>query len=105
LFTAYAIIATGPAVTFANTRLHKLLMEVVPLLAIVVGALILLAILAGALALKHLRLAFAPYDAAACAADLPLIQGHRSTRILGIIAPVLLPITFVAVWALLLSKA
>jgi hypothetical protein len=105
LFTAYAIIATGPSVTFANPRLHTLLMRVVPFLAIVVGVLILLAIVAGAMALKYLRREFAPYEAAARAINLPPIQGYRSTRLMGLIAPILLPITFVGVWAVLLSKA
>jgi hypothetical protein len=105
LFTAYAIIATGPKITFANPRLHMLLMQVVPLLAIVVGVLILLAIVAGAIALEQLRRGFVPYEAAARAVNLPPVQGHRSTRVLGMIAPILLPITFVVIWAVLLSRA
>jgi hypothetical protein len=105
LFTAFAIVMNGiPEKTRVNVALRSTLLMVIPLLAILVGLLILIAIIAGAIVLYELRREFRPVSEAAAKAGLPPLQGSRLTRTLGILAPITLPGAFIAVWALVISR-
>jgi hypothetical protein len=67
---------------------------VIPAIAMAAGVLILTAIVAGAAVMRNLRLAFAPYRQLAQANRLPALQGNAATRIMGLLAPLVLPILF-----------
>jgi hypothetical protein len=105
LFTAFAIVLNGtPEKTPLNVALRATLLKVIPLLAILVGLLILIAIIAGASVMQQLRREFRPYQHAAKKAALPPLQGSQTTRMLGIMAPITLPAAFIAVWLIIILR-
>jgi hypothetical protein len=107
LFSAYAIVLNGlaptvPARSARNAAQMRLVMVLIPVLAMVANALIFMTIAAGQIAMSRLRRRFLPYEPAADLLQLPPIQGHVGTRILGQVGPLLLPALFFAVWFVLL---
>lgn len=97
LFTAYAITFNGPpAQTVRNLAVRRALLCVIPVVAIVAGVLILVAIIGGALAMREIRRSYS------LSRPLPSLQGQPRTRIMGMLAPMLIPPLFVVVWAILL---
>lgn len=106
LFTAYAITAgniqqVGP--TTSHERLESLL-YLIPLVAFAISAVICFGITAGVLAMRTLRRQYQAYVDAVVALPLPPVQGYRITRVLGISAPLILPVMFLVVWLFLLVK-
>ncbi len=97
LFTAYAILISSPP------RM-ALLLKVIPLIAIIAGALISLSIFAGLKVMRDLRRGFSPWLDAARETGLPALQGTCGTRFLGMLAPVLLPPTFMVAWIVLIVR-
>jgi hypothetical protein len=100
LFTAYAIVANGTA--DVNTR--NILLHIIPLIAITAGVLIHTAIVGGTIVMARLRAMFRTHESAARNAGLPAIQGSAVTRAMGILAPLGLPVAFVAVWIMLIIR-
>ena len=102
LLTGYAILLNGPQV-LRNERfnhVHELLMKLIPITSIAVTALIWLAILAGILAMRDLRI---------CAAKHPSyeashVQGRALTRRVGLTIPALVPVVFLVTWLLLILR-
>jgi hypothetical protein len=80
-----------------------LLLVLISALATATCILIFLSILSGIAAMRNLR---ALYDRTATShpGELPPVQGYRSTQLLGLAAPILLPILFMAVWLFLLVR-
>jgi hypothetical protein len=60
--------------------------------------------MAGAIVMRDLRRSFIPLQADARDAGLPPLQGRAATRFMGLLAPILLPLMFISVWAMLLVK-
>lgn len=107
LFTAYAVTTIGlgkpsPAGD-SDTSIFPgqamLLFKLLPLVAIFNALLIYAGILAALKAIRELRRA---YQAKAGVPKGLIFQTSISTRLLGLAAPILLPLLFVAVWSLLL---
>ena len=106
LFTAFAIVFNGaPPGGARNVGIRALLLTVIPVISILAGLLILIAIFAGVVVMRDLRRWFERYEARAKSIGLPLIQDRRSTRIMGMFAPVILPISFIIIWTLLAIRA
>jgi hypothetical protein len=104
LFTAYAIVFNGmPAATNENLATRALLLRVIPAIAIIAGVLIVIAIFGGVLVMRKLRVGFLPYRDQA-AANLPPLQGSSLTLAMGTLAPTVLPLVFVFVWAMLIMR-
>jgi hypothetical protein len=104
LFTAYAITTNGLtsldmkiAGRFAEQA--SLLFRLIPTVAICVALLIYIGILAALKAIGQIRRI---YRAKGLSAELPPIQTAATTRLLGLSAPLLLPLLFVSVWLVLL---
>jgi hypothetical protein len=104
LFTAYAIVFNGTPPASARLAIRSILMEVIPLIGVAVGALILIAIIGGAIVMNDLRRSFQLNCPAAADAGLPPLQERAATRFMGLLAPILLPVMFIAVWMLLFAK-
>ncbi|MDP9173463.1 MAG: hypothetical protein M3O30_06305 [Planctomycetota bacterium] len=105
LFTAYAIVSTSSPVRMSsNEGIRTTLMTVIPLIAIIAGALIFIAIVAGAMVMRRLRVSFEPYEAHAQEHGLPPLQGFGYTRTMGFSAPMMLPLVFMAVWTMLIVR-
>lgn len=105
LFTAYAIVFNGmPSVTDENLVRHSLLMKAIPLIAILAGGLIMIAIVGGIFVMRNLRSGFAQFREQARDLGLPPLQGSGYTLAMGSIAPILLPLVFVVVWAILITR-
>ena len=107
LFSAYAIDVTSlfagpppPGSDVYDTR--QLLRILIPLVAIIASAVILVTICAGVMAMHNLRALFHTHVKKSDCADLPPVQGYRRTWALGLVAPLLLPVVFLAVWTFLL---
>jgi len=108
LFTAYAIVLNGLTVTpqpatatviYQEARLSRL----IPLVAMMTCALIYVGIVAAVKAIARLRRSYRsrfPSDET----DLPGIQVGRLTRVLGLTAPLLLPLVFIGVWLYLSAR-
>jgi hypothetical protein len=79
-------------------------MRVIPLIGVAAGGLILIAIVGGAIVMRDLRNSFLPRQADAKDAGFPPLQGRAATRFMGLLAPILLPLMFISVWAMLLIK-
>jgi len=94
-FTAYAIVTVNAA---PGKNLHHLPV-LIPLVALISSTLIFLTIVAAILAINSLRRA---YDATNPSPDLPPLQTPIHIRLLGLTAPLLLPLLFLAVWLYLL---
>jgi hypothetical protein len=104
LFTAYAITTNGlstfdPRSPAGYQEQVGLLFRLIPTVAISVALLIDISILAALRAIRQLRRL---YQAKATSLDVPPIQTAATTRLLGLSAPLLLPILFVSVWLILL---
>ena len=104
LFTAYAITTNGltslepkPAGQFLEQSV--LLFRLIPTVAISVALLISISILAALRAIRQMRRL---YQATSIPPELPPIQTAATTRLLGLSAPLLLPLLFVSVWLVLL---
>ena len=104
LFTAYAI--TTNALTTLDPKAagrfldHAVLVfRLIPTVAICVALLIYISILAALRAIREIRRL---YLSRPIPADLPPIQTSATTRLLGLSAPLLLPLLFVSVWLVLL---
>jgi hypothetical protein len=105
LLTAYAVVFTGtPSVNSHDVGMRMTLLAIIPTIAVAAGALILAAIVAGAIVMRNLRLEFTPYRQQAQSAGLPPLQGIAATRILGLLAPVGLPIIFISVWMIVIWR-
>jgi hypothetical protein len=104
LFTAYAIVFNGTPPPSAKPAIRSILMQVIPLIGVASGALILIAIIGGAIVMFDLRREFGASRSAAVEAGLPPLQGRASTRVMGLLAPLLLPVMFITVWAVLFNK-
>jgi len=104
LFSAYAITTNG--LTNLDAKLASrfaeqagLLFRLIPTVAICVALLIYISILAALRAIRQIRRI---YQSKSLPADLPPIQTAATTRLLGLSAPLLLPVLFVSVWLVLL---
>jgi len=104
LFTAYAI--TTNALTTLDPKAagsfldHAVLVfRLIPTVAICIALLIYISILAALRAIRQIRRL---YLSKPVSADLPPIQTSATTRLLGLSAPLLLPVLFVSVWLVLL---
>jgi hypothetical protein len=108
LFSAYAITLNFNPVrdpTLASyVRQQHLLFRLIPLVAIAACTLIYFAILGGLFAQLHLRQFLARALPPERLAPFPPIQGARSTHLLGLAAPLGLPLAIVAAWILLWSR-
>jgi hypothetical protein len=104
LFTAYAITTNGltnldPKSAGRFLEQSELLFRLIPTVAICVALLIYISILAALRAIRQIRRL---YQAKSPPLDLPPIQTAATTRLLGLSAPLLLPLLFVSVWLVLL---
>jgi hypothetical protein len=105
LYTAYAIVLNGLTVapvpaTARFVEQQLLLFRLLPLVAIITCALICIGILAAVKAMAELRTAY-QVKIGNDTEHLPEIQVRSQVRRLGLSAPVLLPLIFIAVWLLL----
>ena len=104
LFTAYAITTNGlsglePKTAGRFFEQSGLLFRLIPAVAIGVALLIYMGILAALRAIRQLRRL---YQTRAVSPELPPIQTAATTRLLGLSAPLLLPLLFISVWLVLL---
>jgi len=106
LFTAYAITAGNiqQAGTITSHERLKSLLFIIPLMAVAISAVICFGITAGVLAMRTLRHQYRNYVDESAAQLLPPVQGYRTTQILGISVPLILPALFLLVWLFLLVK-
>lgn len=100
LFSAYAITLNAPheSATPHYASQQSLLFHLIPLVACATCFLVYLSVLGDIFAQVHLREFLAAHVAPDRLIPLPAIQGRASTRLLGLAAPLGLPIVFVAVW-------
>jgi hypothetical protein len=98
LFTAYAIVLNGP-----STFQHGRLMQLIPIVAIASSALIFVGIVAAIRAMRWVRGLLRARVPDETALGLPPIHTPGSMASAGLVAPIILPIVFVAVWLYLLS--
>ena len=106
LFTAYAITTNGlnsldPKLAGRFLEQATLLFRLIPTVAISVAVLIDISILAALRAIRQIRRL---YQTKSISPDLPPIQTSATTRLLGLSAPLLLPLLFVSVWLVLLMN-
>jgi len=104
LFTAYAIVTNGLSASVPNNGnvfldQQLLLVRLIPLVAVFNSLLIYITILAALKAMRELR---QDYQAHLGRIETPPLQTSRTTRMLGLSAPLLLPLRFIAVWLILL---
>ena len=104
LFTAYAITTNGLTNLEAKAggrfvEQASLLFRLIPTVAIFVALLIYIGILAALRAIHQIRKI---YQSKGVPGELPPIQTSATTRLLGLSAPLLLPLLFVSVWLVLL---
>jgi hypothetical protein len=104
LFTAYAIVlnGAGPTVSQMQARHQGYLLASIPAVAIAANVLIYVSVLAGVMAMRHLR---ERWSAVAVASGLPPLQGSALTRGMGLAPPMLLPLVFLSVWIFLVIHA
>ncbi len=106
LFSAYAIMASSSPANASRTFIdskHTLLL-IIPMVAITISILILFSIISGLKAMNGLRHYYTKYVSHIADPYLPPIQTSRTTRIIGMAAPVLLPPLFMTVWIFLLVR-
>lgn len=106
LFTAYAIVTNGLTGLMAkndNMLVHRLLTleQIIPIVALLNSLLIAFSIFGALIAINQLRCSYKKRTAAL--RTLPL-QTSPVPRALGLAAPVLLPLLFLAVWLFLLMQ-
>lgn len=104
LFTAYAITTNGlsslePKTAGRFLEQAALLFRLIPTVAICIALLIYISILAALRATRQIRKL---YQAKPVSPELPPLQTSATTRLLGLSAPLLLPLLFVSVWLVLL---
>ena len=106
LFSAYAITTNGLSGLGLDAKgaggfseQSALLFRLIPTVAIFVAVLIYISILAALRAIRQMRRL---YQGRSVSPDLPPIQTAATTRLLGLSAPLLLPLLFVSVWLVLL---
>ena len=104
LFTAYAITTNGLSGLEIKTGGHfleqaELLFRLIPTVAIGLALLIYIGILAALRAIRQIRRL---YQARPISPEVPPLQTAATTRLLGLSAPLLLPLLFVSVWLVLL---
>ena len=104
LFTAYAINLNAPVQPALGVfREHgTLIFHLIPVVALACCALIYLAVVAGVIAQVHIHREFKLRMASDAAANFPRLQGASITRLMGMAAPLGIPIVFAIVWAYLL---
>jgi hypothetical protein len=107
LFTANAIVLnSSPTPSFAQSReAERLLILLVPAVAICSCLVIYATVIGGVLALRNLRRSFGGQTDLQGTGCLPPLQGSFLTRSLGLAAPVVLPMVFLVAWTILLLKA
>ena len=98
LFTAYAIVLNNAATTH-----HARLIKLIPLVAVLSSALILIGIVAAIRAISWIRVQLRSRVPDETALGLPPLNTPGAIRIAGLAAPVLLPLLFVTVWLYLLA--
>jgi hypothetical protein len=105
LFTAYAIVLSNlqPGKTPSIEQQQRLLVILIPLVAILTSALIFATIVAGAIAMVNLRKMYKSHEGSS-AGGLPPVQGYRLTQLFGQAGPLGLPPVFIVVWLVLLVK-
>jgi hypothetical protein len=106
LFTAYAITTNGltsleQKYTGGILEQGELLFRLIPTVAISVALLIYISILAALRAIRQIRRLYQQKNPPS---DLPPLQTAATTRLLGLSAPLLVPILFVSVWLVLLMN-
>jgi hypothetical protein len=106
MFTAYAIVLSNTRAAGASALVdwdtRVLLLRAIPAIAIISAVMILLAILSGFLAMKDVRRLAALHVSEVVYQRLPPLRGRKLTRVLGIAAPICLPVVFGVVWMLIL---
>ena len=103
-FTAYAIVISnirGDHTSWVGGQM-RLLLLMVPIVAILTSLLIYATVIAGLVAMAKLRDLYRQFATREEAAGLPPVQGYRRTQVLGQAAPMLLPGIFIAIWLILL---
>ena len=108
LFTANAIVLNAPPSSlFPEFREQtvRLLALLVPIVAICCGLVIYTGLIGGVLALRNLRESLSGQTYLQGTSHLPPLHGSFLTRILGLAAPVVLPLMFLIVWTLVLLPA
>jgi len=103
LFTAYSITTNGlssaaPKGGTAFVHQWAALFQLIPLVAVSNAVLIYVSILAALKAIRELR---HQYQARLDEKAMPALQTRATTRLLGLSAPLLVPLLFVAVWLFL----
>ena len=106
LFTAYAIVTNGMTtspITGGNMFVSHLLTlaQIIPMVALLNSLLIFVSILAALKAIRELRNGY--HHQPELFEVIPL-QTSKSARVLGLSAPVLLPLLFLSVWFYLLMQ-
>ena len=106
LFTAYAIVTNGlttSPTTGGNVFVSHLLVlaRIIPVVALLNSLLIFVSITAALKAIRELRRA---YQHQSEMLETISLQTSKSARVLGLSAPVLLPLLFLAVWLFLLFQ-
>ncbi|MDB5334109.1 MAG: hypothetical protein JWP03_5260 [Phycisphaerales bacterium] len=106
LFTAYAIVVSNiqPGKLAWVTGQQHLLLDVIPIVSILTCVLVYATIVAGVIAIVHLRRLYRTHADVSARAGFPPVQGHRRTQIFGQIGPLLLPLVFLAVWLALVIQ-
>lgn len=106
-FTAYAITMSNvrPDHVIWVVKQMRLLLLLIPLVAVVTCLLLYATIVAGYLAIRELRTLYTEYTTHELTTGLPPVQGYRRTQLLGQAAPMFLPLVFLAVWLLLVFRA
>jgi hypothetical protein len=106
LFSAYAILVSSLhpiSKTPDPNDSRRVLLVLISALATATCLLIFFSILSGIAAMRHLRSLY-NRTAASHPGELPPVQGYRSTQMLGLAAPILLPILYMTVWLFLLIR-
>lgn len=106
LFTAYAIVTNGLIVSATNSASAfvnhmRTLIKIIPIVALLNSLLIATSIFAALIAIKQLRCGYKKQGATL---EILPLQTTRAARTLGLSAPVLLPLLFLAVWFYLLMQ-
>jgi hypothetical protein len=104
LFSGYAIVLNMPVELRAGTARFRTFLDLIPIIAIIVGMLIWIGVLGGLLAMRRLRLGGAVRCRALFETGFPPIQGSDGTRWMGRTAPAMLPPIFVIAWSILLAS-
>jgi hypothetical protein len=107
LFTAFAILLNAPpqGKLPAFDAKQAQIFQLIPLVGLLSDLLIYVSIVAGVIATSKLRahwLAVRRGDADD--RQLPAIQGPRLSQLMGLVAPLLLPLVFLVIWAYVLAS-